>query len=229
MKSIIIKGKQMKDFRTIAKLFSNMGFTKINVSKKSIILEKSLGKNLEGNLQMDYSILFEKNQITFNYNETEFEKRLRYFQSIKILINLLIIAKDYYYFEPEGILALCLDNINFVEKTVKVSDINLSEKIDFLEHKNKQLLAKYQDLVKSSEENARLLFEAERRSEEIIKKLSDIEVMSDETLKEELFEWIKIHSGSIDLSEFSNSFNIPKKRVEDGINLLIKEGYIRKR
>lgn len=229
MKSFIIKGKQKKDFKTLAKLFSSIGFSKIKVSKKSLLLEKTYGKTLEGKPQLDYFVLFEKDKITFSYNEIENQKRSKYFQSIKTFIHVLTIATDYYQAEIKDLMLICLEGIDLAEKTTSASDMDLSEKIDSLEQKNKQLSAKYQDLVKSSEENARLFLEAERRTEELEKKLSSIEVMSDEILKEELFEWIKIHSGSIDISEFSSSFNISKKRAEDGINLLIKEGYIKKR
>ncbi|MFA5049387.1 MAG: hypothetical protein WC309_04730 [Candidatus Paceibacterota bacterium] len=229
LKSLIVYGKQKKEFRSLAKMFSNFGFSKIKVSKKSLLVEKSLGKTLEGKPQIDYSVLFEKNKITFSYTEFAGEKRARYFESIKTFINILVISNDFYSVELREILNISLKVVELVEKTVGVAEINISEKADMLDLKNKQLSAKYQDLVKSSEENARLLLEAERRVEELAKRVLEMEGISDEILKEEIFNWIRMHAGAIDVSEFSLSYNLPKKRVEEGINILIKEGYIKKR
>ena len=53
--------------------------------------------------------------------------------------------------------------------------------------------------------------------------------MSDDLLKESLYNWIKLHGGTIDIREFSKSHSVALSRSEEGLNMLIREGFIRRR
>ena len=53
--------------------------------------------------------------------------------------------------------------------------------------------------------------------------------MGDDLLKESLYNWVKVHGGTIDVREFSKANSVAITRAEEGLNMLIKEGYIRRR
>lgn len=53
--------------------------------------------------------------------------------------------------------------------------------------------------------------------------------MSDDMLREALYSWIKLHNGYIDVKEFAQANSVAVMRAEEGLNLLIQEGYIRRR
>jgi transcriptional regulator of NAD metabolism len=98
-----------------------------------------------------------------------------------------------------------------------------------MNEKYTDIKAKYDDLVRSSEANTRLLLEAEQKNEELSKTVERLSGVSDELLMENIYGWIKVHGGSIDIREFSKANNTTPARTEEGLNLLIKEGYIKRR
>jgi hypothetical protein len=83
--------------------------------------------------------------------------------------------------------------------------------------------------VRSEEANTRILLECEHKRDELQKKLTALTGMSDDLLKETLFNWIRIHGGTIDVREFSKANSVALTRTEDGLNMLIREGFIRRR
>ncbi|MDD5022988.1 MAG: hypothetical protein PHU63_02360 [Candidatus ainarchaeum sp.] len=230
IETITLPSKRKKSLSSLIPLFSDLGFSKISLEKKKLIIEKSLGKNLEGKTEMDYKVVFSENEISFSYSiPINSEKRNRKIESFSTLLNILSISNDFYNFNISSIVQNFSLIIQDVQKIIDKEGINFTQRIDDLINKNTQIMKKYHDLLSSSEENARLLIDSERRNNELRKRLDILEGLSDRSLKEEIFNWIKIHDGHIDVLEFSKTHKIPHSRVEEGLNLLIKEGYIKKK
>ncbi len=230
LEKITIEGKRKRKLSGMTKLFSDLGFTKINLTKGKLIVQKTLGKTLEGKEELDYSIEFSDSKIIFSYSLfSKKQERSRRIDALSTFLNVLSLSADFYNLNPEPIIKTLTDLLKDMSKIMDKEGINLTQKTDELTRKNNQLKSKYDDLVISSEENARLLLEAERRNDELSKRLNKLEGMSDQSLKEELFKWVKIHGGYLDVSGFSRTYKVPSKRIEEGLNLLIKEGYIRKK
>lgn len=230
LENIVLSGKRKRKLSGLIPLFSDLGFNKVTLKKGKLTVEKSLGKTLEGKHELDYKILFEDKKITFIYSVfSKTQQRSRKLESFSTLLNILILIDSFYALDLGPILntvtILLKDLGNIMEK----EGIDLTQHADDLNKKNTQLLRKYEDLIVSSEENARLLLESERRNADITKRLGALEGMSDDSLKEELFKWIKLHDGYLNVSEFSRIHKIPQKRIEEGVNLLIREGYLRKK
>ncbi len=195
--------------------------------KDKLILEKALGKDLQGSNYMDYKIVFEEKGITFFYTITsQRDKRSRILESLSTFLNLLILSNPFYTIDPLPIYESMRSVIEEMENIIDKDGINYTMEIDDLRQKCDSLKKRYDDLVLSSEENARILLETERRRSELQKRNESLEGMSNETLKEELFEWIKLHHGQMDVYEFAKKYGITSKRVEEGLNMLIREGYI---
>lgn len=230
MEKIVLSGKRKRKLSGLVPLFSDVGFNRVTLKRNKLIVEKSLGKTLEGKTELDYMILFEDNRITFSYSVfSEEQKRVREVEALSTLLDILLLMGDFYTLTLEPVINTIIVLLKDLEKIMDKEGIDLTQKIDELAKKNEQLVKKYQDLVVSSEENARLLLEAERRNNELTKRLGVLEGLTDESLKEELFKWIKLHEGYLDVTEFSRNHKIPHKRVEEGVNFLIREGYIRKK
>jgi hypothetical protein len=108
--------------------------------------------------------------------------------------------------------------------------VEMSAELDETRDKLNSMTKRYEELVRSSEENARILLECEHRRDEIQRRITTLDTLSDETLKELLFAWLKVHGGSGDMSEFSKAHrSLSYKRIEEGLNMLIHEGYIKRR
>lgn len=224
---ISLTAKRKRKLSELAKVFSNLGFTRMSLLKDKLILEKALGKDLQGSKYMDYKIIFEEKGITFFYSiPSQRDKRSRILESLSTFINLLILSNPFYTIDPLPIYESMRSVIEEIENVIDKEGINYTMEIDDLRQKSDSLKKRYDDLVLSSEENARILLETERRRSDLQKRLESLEGMSDETLKEELFEWIKLHHGQLEVYEFAKKYGITSRRVEEGLNMLIREGYI---
>ncbi|MGV8176543.1 MAG: hypothetical protein ACP5NX_01975, partial [Candidatus Bilamarchaeaceae archaeon] len=87
----------------------------------------------------------------------------------------------------------------------------------------------YEKLALSSEENSRILLEREQKIEELENKVEKLRGLGDEMLKRELFKWLKLHDGEINVAEFCAVNSLPSSRAEEGLEMLMREGYIKRK
>ncbi|MBI2079187.1 hypothetical protein HYT84_00350 [Candidatus Micrarchaeota archaeon] len=227
---IVIPAKMKKTLAKLAPLLGELGFNKINFKKDELSVEKAHGEDLQGKQYLHYRIVFGKKEILFIYSiPGHLSKRRRLIEVYPVLLNTLKIIEDYYEINAYNLVSPLLELLGELEKAMDKDVVDVSSELEDLKEKHNSLTKKYEDLVHSSEQNARILLEAERKSEEQKKRLEQLESLGDETLKEELFKWVKLHSGVIDLEQFCKAYNLPVKRAEEGLNNLIKEGYIKKK
>ena len=57
-------------------------------------------------------------------------------------------------------------------------------------------------------------------------RLSELEKLSEETLRAKLQEWVMEHNGSINISEFARVYKVNETRIEEVLNRLVNEGYL---
>jgi hypothetical protein len=227
---IKIKAVQKKGLQGFASILGSLGFTKISYSKDALTIEKMKGFDLKGNPELEYRITFKPNLVELEYEvPPKKNKRARLLEVLPVFLNVLQLAEDCYEFRPSGIYFEINSVLNEVLKLMNKDSIVLSTELSELDAKYRSQNAKYDDIVRSSEENARILIECERKRDELAKRVGGLEKMSDEALKETLYDWIKLHNGSLNVREFSKLHRIAIPRVEEGLNMLITEGYIKRR
>jgi hypothetical protein len=227
---ISVSGSQKKPLKGLASLFSGLGFTKISYGKDTLTVEKVKGSDLQGKPYLEYRVEFSPSSIDFTYSFSKERNKLsRLLDLMPTFLNILQVAEDYYDVRPTGIFANINAVIGEVSKIVDRDALEFSTQLSELQARYNDLNAKYEDLVRSSEANTRILLECERKRDELQKKLTAMSGMSDDLLKESLYNWIKLHGGSIDIREFSKSHTVALTRAEEGLNMLIREGYIRRR
>lgn len=230
VEKIKIKAKQKNSLNKLATLMGNLGFSKISYSKDKLSIEKITGLDLKGQPEMDYSITFGLDMIELSYNvPPKKNARGRLLEILPVFLNVLQLAEEYYEIKPSSIYFEINSTITELIKLTSKDAIDLSTELSETKAKQNSLEAKYADILRSSEENARILLECERKRDELSKRVERLEKMSDEALKEVLYDWIKLHDGRINIREFSKLHKIPIPRVEEGLNMLITEGYIKRR
>jgi hypothetical protein len=141
----------------------------------------------------------------------------------------LQLVEDYYTITPSAIYFEINSALGEAVKLVGKDAVELATELSEMQAKHRSMAAKYDGLLKSSEENARILLECERKRDELTRRVERLTKYSDDAIKEMLYEWVKLHGGRINLLEFSKIHHIPIPRVEDGIDMLVKEGYIKRR
>ncbi len=218
------------NMKKLASLMGELGFSKISYNTSNLVVEKIKGHDLRGKPFLEYRIIFKKDSVNFAFTVPERKsKRAVLLELFPTFLSVLQVAEDFYDIQPSSI----YDHINNVLKDTRQmlgkDSLELSARLSDLEAKHTELTSKYADLIWSSEANAKILMECERRRDELSKRVDALTRVSDEYLKELLYDWIKIHDGSINLREFAKSNSISVSRVEEGLNSLIEEGFIRRR
>lgn len=227
---LVIEAKRKKKGTKLARKLQELGFTRVEVTKGEIIAEKARGEELSGKTNLDYGIVFREKAIEITYTISQKEsKKKRLLQLFPLIIDILLLAEDDYEIKVSTLYKEVSAFFADVGKVVDKDAVDLASEKEELTLKFNDLSKKYAELVRSSEENARLLLECERKRDELQGRVRSLEKMSDDALKEELYKWIKLHEGSLELMEFCESYRVPIARAEEGLTMLIQDGYIKKR
>ncbi|MEW6722328.1 MAG: hypothetical protein AB1324_03635 [Candidatus Micrarchaeota archaeon] len=227
---ISVAAKQAKPLKSLAGLLSGLGFTRISYAKNVLSVEKIKGADLQGKPYLEYRIEFKPESIDFVYSfSAKRSKIARLLDLIPTFLNILQVSEDYYDVRPTSIFTPINALLSETSKIIDRDALEFSTQLTETQNRYNDLQAKYEDLVRSGEANTRILLECERKRDELQKKFNQLSGMGDDLLKESLYNWIKIHGGTIDVREFSKANSVAVTRAEEGLNMLIREGYIRRR
>jgi hypothetical protein len=227
---IVVAAKQQKPLKALAALLGGLGFTKISYSNKTLTVEKMKGQDIKGKPYLDYRVEFKGASMELSYTIPPNRSRVaRLLELLPTFLNIIQVAEDYYVVKPSSIYAQINLVLSEASKIIDRDAVEFSTQLTDLQARYADLNAKYDDLVRSSEANTRILLECEQKKDELDKKLVRMSGMSDDLLREALYGWIRLHNGFIDVKEFAKANSIAITRAEEGLNLLIQEGYIRRR
>ena len=214
-----------KSLGPLAEHLKQIGFSRIIYPRGELTIEKQL--EIDGSL--DYQIRLGRDSITLVYSIDGKDKRKRFLSVMPVFLNILILSQSFYNLKSSPLFEEFKGFLDEMASHVGKDAVELTSELDELKAKHNDLSKKYAELVRSSEENARILLECERRRDELDKRVKQLEGLSDEALHQALFDWIKVHGGVLEISEFSKSYNLPSKRIREGLQALIEEGYIKRR
>ncbi len=227
---IKIKTKRKKPLKPLLSMLGKLGFTRIEYSPDMLLIEKIESEDLKGKPFLFYRAELSRAGITVKYTSPSMRTKLmRNLDMGIMLLNLFLLLEDYYDVQVPSVYMFYFPLLKSLSESVEREKLEMSSQLAELQSRHDSIEKRYKDLLRSSEQNARILVEYERKNEELKEKISKLEGLTDEVLQERVFQWIKDHDGEIDLFEFSKINSMPVGRVEEGLDLLIKNGYIRKR
>lgn len=226
--SITLKGRALKDFQKLKSHLAETGFSTIKVEKKKLEAEKIETSDLKGTPQHSFRVIFQPDKLTFSYSVGA-DRQKRTLAALSVLLNLLKYCETFYLVKAGELNDPLSPELEKMRSLLDVESYATARQLSEMEEKYLSLEKKYKDLVLSSEQNARILLECEKKKSEYSDRISELEAMDDEALAQEIFNWLKLHSGEISVPQFSKSYGVPGARVEEGLELLLKKGYIRKK
>jgi len=83
-------------------------------------------------------------------------------------------------------------------------------------------------LLKSSEDSAARCLGLEQRLAAAQEKLRKLEAIPDGALCELVLDWVATHQGTFDCAQFSRASGLPPARCEQGLEILLKKGALRR-
>src|SRR3989338_1985720 len=224
MESIVVEAKLDKRKRKeLKKELKKLGFDSLKEKQKEVIAEKELGDET-----VDYQVIFKDNEIVFSYALIpKVSPRRRKLELLPVLLNILVVVGEFYTVSF-SFYKILISSFRELQKAIDKDAVDLSAQRDSIHDEHKTLTKKYDETLKSNEQNVKLLLEYETKNGELAKRVKELESMSDEILKEEVYKWIKLHNGSIELAVFCRAHSVVPSRVEEVLSELAREGYIKR-
>ena len=229
METIILSAKPLKKHAGLDSLLEKAGFDEVLVTKDSLTAQKRMPKELKSAHQVQYEVVFGPSTVELHFTVLPTEaKHKRMLEVLPLFYQCIALSQGYYSFSLKELVEQFTELLGRFESVVDKDSLDLSTELNALKVRSEDQSKKYQELMRSSESNARILLEYEQRQEELSKRVKDLESLSNEVLKEELFKWIKAHNGSLDLEQFCKAYHLPFTRAEEGIRMLMQEGYLKR-
>lgn len=231
MEEIIkIHAKRRRPLKDLLPTLGTLGFSRVSYSKDVLVVEKIESEDLSGKPYLFYRIELSPTSIIIRYLLPSPNRRLpRGLEMGLLSLNLFRMISSHYEVSVASVYPFYYSLLTSLSDALDKEKMEAISELSGLRTKHVSLDKKYRDLIRSSEQNARILVEVERRNEELGEKIRRMEGVNDEVLQERLFEWIRTHDGEINVYEFARLNTIPAGRVEEGLDLLIKNGYIKRR
>jgi len=227
---ITVSAVRKKSPSSLSPMLGGLGFSRISYTKDRLVVERIIGEDLKGKPNLDYRIVFLEDSIELVYEvPPKASKRARLLGLLPVFLDVLVLSSEFYDVSAPSIFPHVQSLLSDIQKVIGKDVVELSAELEDMRSKFDTLNSRYKDLVSSSEENARILLESERRRDELGALVGKLKAMSDDRLREELYLWLKMRNGNIDIYEFGKAHDVPSPRVEEGLDMLIKEGYIKRR
>ncbi len=226
--AITLKGKALRNFEKLSDQFAGLGFTTVDSGSGRLSLERVETSDLKGRSHHFYRATFYPDKLVFTYS-LGMNRKKRDLEALATLMNMIKVAEKHYEVDAGDLHAPIAAVLNEARALVDSESYATVQQLSELEERYYSLEKKYKDLVLSSEQNARILLECEKKRDEYASRMKELEAMSDDALVQEIFKWLKTHAGEINIGHFAKSYGISTARTEEGLEHLLKNGYIRKR
>ena len=179
METFVLPARQRKKLGPLIQQLKEVGFTRLVYPRRNLTVEKWQDKD-----SMDYQIQLGKNEIQLKYSADAKNKRQRFLEVMPVFLNVLNLAQPFYDMQPSPLFKVFLDFMQGIRSHSGKDTLDLATELDEVKIRQADLRKKYDALVRSSEENARILLECERRRDELYKRVGNLEGLSDEALKQ---------------------------------------------
>jgi hypothetical protein len=226
VRKIAVKGRRKKPVGYIVKKIGGLGFTHIEQTRKALVARSVESEDLNKNPYSYITLTFRKNGVDVEYSmPPEMNGKKRMVDVCRLLLDVLALV-DCYDLKLASLYKFLSESLSGATEFVGADYEQLKNRFDSLLEENEEIKAKYRETADLNERNNKLLLEKERLNGVLKERIRELEGMSNQTLEEELFEWLGAHNGEIDVLLFSKLHNMTPARVEEGLDRLLKEGYI---
>ena len=185
-------------------------------------------KDLQGNPKEYFIIEFTPSAIVIEYTDSETENpTLRKWNVLRKVMPILTMVANEYNLDPQSLMEIINYSLEgLLESIPESTKAGLLEREE-LKSKIAQLERKIASLEKDKRELEKELFKLGEENERLKFRLRKYESMSDDMLKKKIMDWIKESGGDFDIGEFSKAYKVPEARIQEMLEELIREKYIK--
>jgi hypothetical protein len=221
---ISLRGRRGVADKELAAKLSSLGFNRSDSSKElSLWLVES--ETMDGKPHAYASFIFRKGGIEAAYSITpEMNRKMRRISMARLCLDVLALSK--FSGDAGGLYSEIARTLDDATEFADTNYLLLKNRCELLSSENAKLAAKNKELLSAGEKNSRTLLEVEKMNSALRERVRALESMSDESLREELLDWLKAHNGEINAADFARLHSLTPGRVEEGLDMLMKRGDI---
>ena len=221
-----LSGVRKMSPQKLAYELATLGFASIVEKENSLVVTMVQGEDIEGKPHLFFRYSFLKNSIECEYSIPKSSSAQR--RRMECLRELLDILCACSCFAPDahGFFATISAILSEGCEIISADVTRISNTCSKLEEENASLRKKCELLLASNEKNEMAARAESLKNASLSVRVSQLEGISLQTLSEEVYDWIRTHGGLIDVREFARQHGISTARVEEGVDYLLKGGYI---
>lgn len=207
---------------------SNLGFDSLSFSKNRVRTKKVEGTDLSGQPSLFFEMEFCRNKAKITYSlPSGSSPSARKLHATTILLRSLSLVPN----AKVEMASICRFVLPSLETALQVEDAPyelLQKKHNDCVLQLSSCLAKTSRIARATEESAHRCAELEAQNSALQTRISHLEAISDSALCELVLEWITTHQGTFSVARFSKQNNLPVSRCEEGLEILLCQGTIRR-
>ncbi|MEM2174617.1 MAG: hypothetical protein QXI58_03210 [Candidatus Micrarchaeia archaeon] len=222
-----IDAKRVKEPEEVIKKLSSLGFLEIVETKNTIVIINVERRDIEKKPHL-FSITYlapDYIEFVYSYLPTTSPK-LRRLEVIRYFLNLISILEGLYFIKHEQVYQIVDNFVSKLTESVSSKYDELFSRYDAIKEENERMKKSLSELKDANEKLRKALVEREEKINELLLRIKDLEVYSDEVLMLKIQDWLTEHGYEINISDFCKVNKVPPERVEQVLNKMIREGYI---
>ena len=198
-----IKGTAKGSMKDIADLLRTISFLEVAQEKSAVNVVYVESRDINKNPYLFSIVKVKDDEVEVLYSiPPEISPRKRRIDVIRYLLNILSVIDREYAIENKVLYQLLEDAVKELTDSVTMDYSKLYTAYDSLKKNEIDLRKKTERLSDQVEALTNQNYELKSENDEVKLRLSELEQVSDETLRVKLQEWIVEHNGSINISEF---------------------------
>lgn len=185
-------------------------------------------RGIDGKAYAYQKYLITPSKISVEYALTEdTHEKLREIEAVSNLLNLLAVLKNY----PVKWDALFRQlNVSLQEccDVVGASSESSLAKVHSLESTMKLKEAKFEEMLKTNERLESEISAISSEKQALKERVGELEGLDNPSLDEAIVSWVKVHGGDLEYKKFADEYKVSVARVSEGVDRLLKKGYLRR-
>ncbi len=206
---------------------SQIPYYSVSEEGNKLVVARVESRNINKKPYLFYMIEIAKDSVSVVYSiPQDTSERMRRAFVMKDLLSVLSMLSGLYKIDETRL-------YQYVDSVMDDLLKGVSENYSSLFNKYDSQLTEYRELkrlnLELSASNRNLTVQASQLSEENKKLKGDLDALqkySDSALMAMVADWIEVHNSTIDVGEFSKTYNIVQPRVEQILDKMVSQGYL---
>jgi len=205
---------------------SELGFGSVSSHGGRLEVSSIQSTELDASPHEYIRAVFSKTGLELSYTVSEKSNPLqRRIEAAAWLLHVISAANSRGEIHP-SLIAFISESLEMASDAVSSGIGGMSLRLSELKEENSSISGKYSRLLAEHELQARSLLGATRKAEDALSRLERLCIPSNDTLDDEVMEWLRAHGGKIDVAQFAQSRSLPPSCIEESLSRLSNGGFI---